>query len=275
VELEQQRGKFAAQGLGIVAISYDPPALMKDFASRKGITYPLLGDGESAMIRSFGILNGNFPPEHEWYGVPFPGTYIVNEKGVVLSKFFEDDHRERYTASTVLLRTGASTVDGWQEAETKHLKLRYGATESTVRPGNLVALAVEVELKPGMHVYAPGVQSSYIPIDWKMPNSTSWLARPAQYPAARTLHPPAIQESVPVYENRFRLTRELLVGQSGEIRPALGPDNKLKVEGSLRYQACDDKICYAPVTVPLEWSFATERHDGQRAPAELRRKPAR
>jgi hypothetical protein len=272
VELEQQRRQFEARGLGIVAITYDSPELVKHFAQRKGLTYPVLGDGEFKMIRAFNILNDNFPPDHAWYGVPFPGTYVTDENGIVREKFFEPDHRERYTAHTVLVKTGAAAPGGWQEVETAHLKLRYGASEAAVRPGNLISLVLEIELKPRMHVYAPGVQSAYIPIRWSINASKAWLAHEPAFPASRILHLEAINEQVPVYENRIRLARDLTIGQSGEILPVLDAEKGLKVNGAFRYQACDDKVCYTPVTLPLEWSFATDNHDSQRAPEHLQRR---
>jgi hypothetical protein len=39
----------------------------------------------------------------------------------------------------------------------------------------------------------------------------------------------------------------------------------------LRYQACDDKVCYPPDTVPVHWTLQVEGHDRERAPAELQR----
>jgi hypothetical protein len=32
----------------------------------------------------------------------------------------------------------------------------------------------------------------------------------------------------------------------------------LTISGSLRYQACDDKVCYQPVSVPLSWTVGFE-----------------
>ena len=34
----------------------------------------------------------------------FPGTYIVNEKGIITAKYFDDDYRERYSAASILTR---------------------------------------------------------------------------------------------------------------------------------------------------------------------------
>lgn len=46
---------------------------------------------------------------------------------------------------------------------------------------------------------------------------------------------------------------------------------ELIVEGAFRYQACDDKECYPPQTIPLKWRLKVEKLDRQRAPAELQR----
>lgn len=262
------------QGLGVAAISYDSVALLHDFATRKGISYPLLSDAESKTIRAFGILNDNFPSGHPWHGVPYPGTYIVDSQGIVSAKFFEEDHRERYTASYILVHRFGENGKEETTVETSHLKLSYSASDPVVRGGGRVVLVLQVELKPGMHVYAPGVEGGYIPIDWKQPESPAWLVFPASYPPSRRLHLKAIGETVPVYQGRFRVIRDLTIGQDREIAPFL-VDGKITVEGSFRYQACDDKICYPPQTVPLKWRFRAERHDVQRSPAALQReKPA-
>ena len=32
-------------------------------------------------------------------------------------------------------------------------------------------------------------------------------------------------------------------------------DQHLTIKGTLRYQACDDKVCFRPTSVPVEWSL--------------------
>lgn len=44
------------------------------------------------------------------------------------------------------------------------------------------------------------------------------------------------------------------------------------VQGTFRYQACDDRICYLSQTVPLQWTLRYEPLDYQRVPVELQRK---
>ena len=143
--------EFRKRGLNVAALTYDSAELLRHFAEQKRITYPLLADPESKVIRAFDILNQNFPPDHAWYGVSFPGTYIVDQQGIVRARFFEEDHRERFTASNVrmqYLNTGNGATRS--VAETGHLKISYGASDTLVRPGNRLTLALDIQLKPRM-----------------------------------------------------------------------------------------------------------------------------
>lgn len=54
-----------------------------------------------------------------------------------------------------------------------------------------------------MHVYAPGVKG-YKPLEWRSKDSTGWLFHALSLPSSKMLHLPAIQETVPVYEGRWR-----------------------------------------------------------------------
>ena len=257
----------------MAAISYDGAALLKDFAARKKLTYTLLSDPDSRVIRAFGILNPNFPPGHPAHGVPYPGTFFIDEHGVVTAKYFEDDHRDRYTAAAMLFRHfGAARGIDAASAEERHLKAAWWASDAAAYPGGVTTLVLEIELGPGMHVYAPGVTGGYIAVEWKMEPTHGWVAGPASWPASRKLRLPVINETVPVYERSVRILRDLTLGQEDDLKPFMGPDRTITVAGSFRYQACDDRECYAPESMPLKWTFHVEHLDGQRAPEQYRRK---
>ena len=57
MELERDLGGIEKHGLGLAVISYDSVPILKNFAERKNITYPLISDTDSRIIRAFGILN--------------------------------------------------------------------------------------------------------------------------------------------------------------------------------------------------------------------------
>ena len=121
MELERDYGLVRKRGLGLAAISYDSVAVLKNFADRKKITFPLLSDPDSHIIRAFGILNESVKPETVQYGIPHPGTYILDAKGHVVAKYFEEDMRERVSASAILAgRFGEPVTAARTSAEAKH-----------------------------------------------------------------------------------------------------------------------------------------------------------
>ena len=124
MELEHSVADFKARGYGVAALSYDSPAILKSFAERAKITYPLLSDPESKVIQEFGILNESIPHGNPFYGIPHPGTYMVDPGGKVISKYFEDDYTQRDTASSILVREfGAAAGASHTSIDTKHLSL--------------------------------------------------------------------------------------------------------------------------------------------------------
>ncbi len=272
MQLEQKRADFARQGYNVATISYDSVDVLNAFASRTGVSYPMLSDPDSKIIRDFGILNESMP-KGPFYGVPHPGVYIIDAKGVVRKKFFEDNYRERYTASSMLFRTAPQALrDGWTEIETRHLKLRYRASDTSVNGGMTVTLALEIALKPKMHVYAPSVAGSYIPVQWTVHDKPAWKALDPEWPAARTLHLKAINETLPVFEKTFAVTRDLTFAQQKELFAAAGESKQIAVSTTFRYQACDDRECHPPVNVPIEFRFTAQSHDSTRVAEPLRRK---
>ncbi len=269
--MERKREEFTAKGVNVAALSHDNIETLKHFAARANISYPLLSDPDSAVIRAFGILNETIPKTHQFFGVPVPGEYLIGSDRVVKAKYFEDNYRDRFTAGRVLVRTlGSETGAARQAKETPHLRTVSWASDADVRGGNRFSLVLDIELNPKMHVYAPQVEG-YIPIDWQIEDAAGITRFEVEYPESRKLHLPAIGETVPVYEGSFRLITDVMIGQPNEIEHLLDDNGHLTLRASLKYQACDDKICYLPASVPLEWTLDFEQHDRQRAPETIRR----
>ena len=274
MELQKYVDQFRKQGLGVAAITYDTVAMVADFARRKNITFPILADPHSKTIRDFGVLNTAVPAGHLWYGVPYPGTFVVDANGVVQSKYFEDRYQDRYAAPTILLREFGSVAGTRQTTiKTNHLEMKYYSTTDTVRPDLRFTLVADIMLPPKMHVYTPAVKG-YIPIQLQLQDSPNYAAQPVEYPKGELLLLPAINEIVPVYQNSFRITADVLMASSGVLQPLLNGDPTLQIRGQLKYQACDDKICYLPETVPLAWTLKVEPLDRERVPEPIQHKPA-
>lgn len=271
VELERNRESIRGRGLGLATISYDSAAILKNFAQRKTIQFPLLSDEKSEVIRKFGLLNEEVPKNSPFYGVTLPVTYVVDAKGIVRTRHFEDDVKRRFTVGNILsqdlgIRTGSPS----ERVTTKHLALTMTSSDPVARAGDRIRLTLEVDLPARMHVYAPGVKS-YIPVEWTMDQSAAYEPLAASYPSPEVLHLKAINETVPVFAGKWSAHREIVIAQPKELKAAL-EGNLLTLHGSFRYQACDDTKCYIPESVPLTWKLRFEPHDPTRAPVELQRK---
>lgn len=273
MELEQNTKEFEKLGLKVAGLSYDSRAVLKNFADRKSIHFPLLSDPDSKVIRELGILNEEVPKASPFSGIPYPGTYILDHNGVVVAKYFEEDYKQRFTAADILVqRFGVMPESRKSEVRGKQLDATASASNSIVRTGQRIALVLDLQLKPNMHVYAPGVDG-YIPIDWKMKEADVSTAHEATYPKPEILFLKAINEKVPVFKGHIRLTRDVTIGPDAKVKPALDANGQFVVEGTLRYQACDDRMCYIPQEMPLKWTFQYEGFDRQRVPEEIQRKP--
>jgi peroxiredoxin len=272
VQLERQRLGFLEQGVRVAALTYDSVEVLRHFAARVGIEYPLLSDPKSEVIRAFGILNDTVDQDNPLFGFPYPGYYRIGPDGIVQGKYFEERSSDRFTAGEILVRElGADPGTPRTEKQTNHLTLAAWSSDDKVRAGNRIALVLDINLKPKMHVYAPGVEGYYA-IEWTMESAPGLKQQPPSYPPSEMLDLAAIGETVPVYQNSFRLVRDVTIGLQKEIQPLLGDDGSLAIKGALRYQACDDKVCYLPQTIPVEWKIQVEKDDRTRVPENLQRK---
>ncbi|MBV9768268.1 MAG: redoxin domain-containing protein [Bryobacterales bacterium] len=240
-ELEQHREAFQKLGLGIAAVSSDSVEASKDWAAGSSAHFPLLSESKASSS---------------------PGWFVLNRRGVIVAKYFGDDGNEQYTSAGILLHEfGWSPPGPTHEVQGKQLTATIGASNLSVVPGERVALILNIELGPKMHVYAPGVEG-YIPIDWKMQDLNQADVHAPVYPRPEKLYLKAIDETVPAYRGQFRLTRDITIPPDAS--------KQFTASGSLRYQACDDRVCYIPQELHLNWIFELQPVDKLRGPSEIR-----
>ncbi len=258
MELQRNLDNIRRRGLGLVAISYDAPDVLKAFADKYGIEYPLLSDAGSATITRYGLLNTTATGTAA--GIPHPGTFVVDPKGRVVARFFEAVYQERYTAATILatLEGPDGRASGSALVRTPHVEIRASASDEIVAPGERFGLVLDVTPKPTMHVYAPG-QTGYIPMSLTLEPDASFTAHPIVFPPAEDYFFAPLNEHVKVYAKPFRLVQAMTVSLSRELRERAAAGAALTVRGVLRYQACDDKLCYLPAQVPVEWTVKLKK----------------
>ena len=281
MELEDRFEELRDQGLGVAAISYDSQEVLADFSQRRGITFPLLSDDDSEVITEFGILNtvayeaqgpngddpevvadvakyvSVFGASPMIAGTPFPGTFMVDRNGRVTSRFFEEFYRERNTTANVMLKLGAGLSPiAAVEGSTAHLKLTAYPSNPSVTVGTRFSLAVDIEPNPNMHVYAPGAEEmGYRVIALNLAPTPHVRFEPVEFPESEIYYFEPLDERVPAYQRPFTLLQEAVVSGSAEAEEALAQLDALTLSGTLDYQACDDKICFEPVSLPLSFTL--------------------
>jgi len=273
VQLQNAKQRFEAQGRKLAAISYDSPAILKDFAQRHKIEFPLLADPNSEVIRTFNVLNT--AAKGMTKGMAYPGFFYVDASGVIREKYFTPKYTDRLTANNVISKLFPElSAEVTQDIKAPHLQLTLAQSDRSVIPGGRVSLIAEIELPPNVHVYSPEVQG-YKPIQLSLQSLPGIELQPVVYPNSKILYLEAIQEHVPVFEGKFRIRQDVTVTPSkasDAIRAVLSKEKTISITGDLKYQACDQTVCYPPTSVPVKWQLQVLPLDLKRSPKAIQHK---
>jgi AhpC/TSA family/Disulphide bond corrector protein DsbC len=273
VQLQNAKQRFEGQGLKLAAISYDSPAILKDFAQRHKIEFPLLADPNSEIIRTFNVLNSEAKGMTK--GMAYPGFFYIDSSGVIREKYFTPKYTDRLTANNLIAKLFPElSAEVTQDIKAPHLQLSLAQSDRSVIPGGRVTLIAEIELPPDVHVYSPGVQG-YKPIQLALQGRPGIELQPVVYPDSKVLYLEAIQEHVPVFEGKFRISQDLTVTPSrisDGLRSVFSKERTISISGDLRYQACDQRVCYPPTSVPVTWQLQILPLDLKRSPKAIQHK---
>jgi len=264
VELQGRVKELRSKGLNVAAISYDPVAVLADFARRRDITFPLLSDAGSVTITDYGILNTTVASTSRIRGIPFPGTFILDRRAVVTARFFEQNYQERETAASILTRLGSHELRSSTLVSAPSLTIASSVTDSAVALGTNFSLILDLEPAKGVHVYAPGV-TGYTPIALAIDSQPGLLVKDAVYPTSEDYYFKPLNEHVPVFQQPFRIVQDVAIDPTIPGQVALQGVSTVTITGTLRYQACDDRVCFSPQSVPLSWTVTLHPLDLERA----------
>lgn len=128
------------------------------------------------------------------------------------------------------------------------------ATASTpvVSPGDRLTVEIRVSPRQKVHVYAPD-NPEYIPVSVSFTATPGLTFGKAQFPEATEYFFAPLAEVVKVYSEPFTITQPVTV-QKPLPHGSMGPAGRLVMEGTVRYQACDDRVCFPPQTVRVSAS---------------------
>ena len=241
---------FDAADIRVYALSYDEPDALRDFRDAHGITFTLLSDPDSAVIRSFGVLNTLIDPnDHPWYGIPYPGAIVVNAEGAITHKLFD---------SNLAVRTGPERLL-WAAQGQPGLPPdvdRAAPREvqvSVALDGDRLAVTVQRDLvvrfsvPAGRHVYAEPAPPGSAAVDVTLDDSDRLVRRPIVRPASAPHTLAATGESFRVHDGVFELRLPLTVNSASR--------RDIVLSGEVRWQCCDDEVCDPPTSQRFEFTM--------------------
>ena len=104
--MQRDSKKIEEAGVKVVGISYDSVEVLKGFADKQKIMFPLLSDPESKTILAYSLKNlemaGKKFGKVDLDGVPYPGTLLVDKEGVIRAKLFVDGYKDRHSVDELI-----------------------------------------------------------------------------------------------------------------------------------------------------------------------------
>jgi hypothetical protein len=242
--------------VALFAISYDSVAILRDFAGAHGISYPLLSDEGSQVIRALGLLNERVQEDHAHYGIapnprhvnlPYPGVFVLDAAGCVREKRFYESYRQRETGSGLVAQALGIFVEPAPPAAgvAPAVQARVWLDSPTYAWFQRLALIVELTVMPGFHVYAEPASSGLVSLSIEVQPIAGLEVGPATWPAPRRFRLPGLADELWVHEGAVRgmlpLTFTAPPGSGNHV-----------VRVTVRYQACDEARCLLPASLGFE-----------------------
>jgi hypothetical protein len=125
--------------------------------------------------------------------------------------------------------------------------VQHVTAEATVvkAPDGSVTLALDVTPNPGIHVYAAGAKD-FTPVSLVLTPHDAVTPGKATYPRADPV-PVAGGDPAPAYRKAFRISQPVTVKNT--------KGGLVEVDAVLKYQACDDRVCYPVAMLPVNWTL--------------------
>ena len=155
--------------------------------------------------------------------------------GVLPAMLVEGGHAQQLSSST---------IPGVSSAPQKQFVTSMNGDAMDVAAGKPAALELRFRVNSGLHVHSHKPSSEfYIPTELKLQPMAGVAVKSVEYPAGQTysfaFDP---KEKLNVYAGDFAVTA-LVTAAKGSYT----------LNGTLRYQACDNASCFPPRTLPVSF----------------------
>ncbi len=247
---------YRTAGVRLYALSYDEPDALADYAEAHDTTFTMLSDPDSEVIGSFGILNTLIPPDdHPWYGLPFPGSYVINADGIIVAKFFEHNFAIRPGPEQLLAAALGTEFDVPElEQPPERVSVEVTIEGDSLPMGVTRHIVATFRVPEGQHVYSEPVPEGLVAAAIELDGNAGILSYEPVVPTTSPLTLSGSGDTLAVYEGDVVL--RLPVAQNARNMQKDDNGRFVTISGRVRWQACDDAECFLPQSMPF--SFRVE-----------------
>lgn len=244
-------------------ISYDSISALRHFAEIHRIEFPLLSDQGSVFIRELGMLNRYLEDQHAEYGVvtrtyqqgvPYPAIFMLDERGVVANRFFEQSYRVRDTGSALLNRIlDADPPRPVSEPKRKGvIELQVWADSQCYRPYQKLGVYLAIRIKDGWHIHESENRDSHVPLRLDVQQIPGVVIGETVWEGAEPLPVPQFRENVRAYiqQAKGRFSVAFMGHDIGDV----------DLQCRLWFQACSSGGCMAPKFIDWSLRFSEAEH---------------
>ena len=183
VEFQEKQNEFHKKGISIIGISYDSVNILKSFSNKYQITYPLLADINSEVIKQFGILNTTIDSDSKIFGIPYPGLFIIDRDMTVIKKQFEKSYAARPSIENILVTHFNKELDSnIHYFKNSYLTGSIAISDTLAFPAQILALVVKVSMKEDFHLYGNPIPKGYIPLTIELDTNSNFTFDKFQFP---------------------------------------------------------------------------------------------
>lgn len=194
--------------------------------------------------------------------MPYPGSFVIDEDGILVGKRIEQSHRTRPTANTMMNAFFASDdePEGLVSSSTPGVQVAAWLDTSVVAANQMQDAHVRFVLEPDVHLYTDPVPEGFRAVKVSLVGDDSIYAHDYPPLEGHDFSVTGIDETFSVLEGTIDVAIPFFLLSNRDTAGDALRSVPLSVE--VAYQACTGDECFMPESVTLELDLSEAANPG-------------
>ncbi|CAN5505663.1 hypothetical protein BH23CHL2_BH23CHL2_24640 [soil metagenome] len=177
--------------------------------------------------------------------MPYPGSFVLDNDGIIVDKRFEQSYRVRPQAADLLQTAfGAEVGDAAisDHASNDEIGVTAWMNGDAYRPWQQLRLQFGIQIGEGLHIYGTPIPDGFYPLDIEFSPIEGLEIGAPELPEPHLYRVEGLNEQFMAYEGEIRGSLPFHITQN---------NGELTLEITVSYQACTDSECFPPSSLTL------------------------